>query len=139
MFQIVNQADSILARLEQVVGINQVDLAEFADNLENRPRALPWLCLLPPGGKSKGPDNASVVADHTWTVMIVAKSMLGPKGHMALMDDVLDSLAGFQPAGAGRPLYPTEWGMTNERVGEAAFASFVNFATIQMAAIDWSA
>lgn len=139
MFQIVNQANSILARLEEVVGVNQIDLAEFIDNLDNRPRTLPGLSLLPPGGKTKGPDNASVVADHSWTVMIVAKSVFGPRGHLELMDGVLDALTGFLPPGAGRPLSPAEWGMTNERVGEAAFASYVTFTTIQMAAIDWNA
>jgi len=139
MFEISEQIESILAKLAEIPGVNQVELSEFVDNIESRPRILPCLILLPPSGKPKGPENATVVADQSWTVMIAAKNVRGALGHGVLMDAVLDTLDGFQPVDGVRPLSPAEWGMTNERVGEAAFASYVTFTTVQMAATTWNA
>lgn len=139
MFSLVDQANSILAKLAEIQGLNQIDIAEFVDNLENRPRTLPGAGLLPPGGKPQKPENTIITADNSWMVVIVAKSILGPLGHLALMDSVLDTLSGFQPVTGIKPLVPVEWGLMNERIGEAAFASFVTFATSQRATIPWDA
>ena len=137
MFSLVDQANSILAKLAGIQGLNQIDIIEFVDNLENRPRTLPGASLLPPGGKPQDPKNAMITADNSWMVVIMAKSVLGPLGHLALMDSVLDTLSGFQPITGVKPLVPVEWGLMNERIGEAAFASFVTFATSQRAPMKW--
>ncbi|MGV0961861.1 MAG: hypothetical protein ACOYB1_18705 [Limnohabitans sp.] len=137
MFSIVEQADAILARLATIAGVNQIDIAEFIDNLENRPRTLPAVSLLPPAGKPKKQQNVIIEADNSWMVVIIAKSIIGPIGHLALMDSVLDALSGFQHISGIKPLVPVEWGLMNERIGEMSFASFVTFSTSQVASITW--
>jgi len=140
MFSLVDQADAILAKLAEVQGLSQIDIGEVVDSLESKPRALPSVSLLPPVGKPKKPENAITDADSSWMVVIVAKSVLGPLGHLAMMDKVMDTLAGFKPEVQGAmPLILAGWGLLEERIGEAGlFASHVTFTTTQRATIRWN-
>lgn len=136
MFNFNDQAEAIIARLQAVTGVNQVDLVEIIGAIDEKPRTYPSLSLVPPKGKPQNPENKIVTAENAWTVVIVARSTLGAVGHLALMDAVLDALAGYQPPGAIKPLVPVDWGLLNERL-DAGLASQVTFVSNQRASIVW--
>jgi hypothetical protein len=136
MFNFLPQAEAILARLQSVLGANQVDLLEVMGMIDEKPRVLPSLSLVPPKGKPLNPENKIITAENSWTVVIVARSIFGAQGHLALMDAVCDALGGYQPPGAIKPLVPVDWGLLNERL-EAGIASQVTFISSQRATIHW--
>lgn len=136
MFNFLAQAEDIIARLHAVTGVNQVDLVEALSAIDERPKVLPALSLLPPKGKPENPENKIFTAENAWTVVIVARSTLGVLGHLALMDAVLDALVGYQPPGAIKPLVPVDWGLLNERL-DAGLASQVTFVSNQRASVVW--
>lgn len=136
MFNLLGQATSIITRLETIQGLNQIEYIDALSDLENKPRILPSASLLLRIGGSKNPENMTFDAGNSWVVVIVAKNMLGPQGHLAIIDDVCDALSGFQPEGVVRPLLPETWGFL-ERVGEAACATHVTFTVGQRATIKW--
>ena len=136
MFNLLAQAEAILARLQAVTGVNHVDLVEIIGMVDEKPRVYPSLSLVPPKGKPLSPENKIITAENAWTVVIVARSTLGLQGHLALMDAVCDALGGYQPPGAIKPLVPVDWGLLNERL-EAGIASQVTFISSQRATIHW--
>jgi hypothetical protein len=69
-------------------------------------------------------------------VIVTAKSLLGAKGHLAMIDGLLDVLSGFSPEGTIRPLAPVKIEFF-DRIGEQASAYTVTFSTLQRATINW--
>lgn len=137
MFNLLSQATAIRARMTNIQGLNHLEYAELFSDMESKPRILPSASLLPPDGKVKDPENKIITTGNSWMVVIAARNVFGTLGHLALIDNVLDALSGFQPAGSIKPLAPISWGLLNERIGEEIFLSHVTFSTEQRATIIW--
>lgn len=137
MLNLLAQANSILARMVNVVGLNQVDLIESLDDVDSRPCVMPMAQLLLQSAVPKQPENKITDVGTAWTVIITAKSLLGPKGHLEMIDGLLDVLSGFQPDGTIRPLVPMKVEFF-DRIGEQASAYIVTFSTVQRATIQWN-
>lgn len=137
MLDLANQAQSILDRMATIVGLNTVDLIESIDDVERRPTVMPMAQLILGKALPATPENKTTTVDTSWMIVITAKSLLGAKGHMAIIDSLLDVLTGYQPAGTIRPLVPVKIEFF-DRIGEVASAYTVTFATIQRATIQWT-
>lgn len=137
MLSLSAQAQSIIDRMSTISGLNTVDLVESLDDVESRPMVLPMAQLILGKAVSTTPENKITTVDTSWTVVVTAKSLTGAKGHMAIIDGLLDVLTGFQPTGALRPLVPVKIEFF-DRIGEVASAYTVTFSTLQRATINWS-
>jgi len=136
MLNLLAQANSILTQMATVAGLNQTDLIESIDDVERQPYVLPMAQLLLHQAVPKLPENKISDVNTSWTVIVTARSLLGVKGHLAMIDGLLDVLSGFQPEGTIRPLSPVKIEFL-DRVGEQASAYAVTFSTLQRATINW--
>jgi hypothetical protein len=101
-------AEAIRQRLLTVVTPLKTCLLLQDAETTNNPASLPSAYVVmarasfsPAGG------NRSDVAT-TWQVLVRSKHMDGVGGVLALVDDVLDALTGFQPAAGIGPLQPVQ-------------------------------
>jgi len=138
MLNLAAQAESIIARMATVSGLNQVDQIDTLDDVDRQPMVMPMAQLLLKEATPKTPENKISDVATSWVVIVTAKSLLGPKGHLAIIDSLLDVVSGFQPTGALRPLAPVKIEFF-DRIGEEASAYTVTFSTVQRAAMTWSA
>ncbi len=136
MLYLADQAATIIAKLETITGLNQVDYLDGLDELARKPVVLPaaQLVLVESGIKRTGGSLAT--AESKWMVLIRAKSLTGPSGAMALADTVLDTLSGLQPVAGAGPLLPDKVRFYNNENEMAGYA--VTLVTTHRTAINWT-
>jgi len=130
MLMLREQAEAILEKLRDIPGLNFVDLTEEIDGEARRPVVYPAAQLVL-SAEPTSFDQRSISAKTSWTVLVMAKTIVGEHGLMAMVDAVLDALSGFQPVVGTALLAPTKVEFIDKSSGIAAYA--VTMATRQNA------
>ncbi len=107
MIGLNDQAASIVSQLENIGSLATVQHLRSEDNLRRRPAKLPEACLALYSATSKHNGRNLYNSTITWSVLVRSKKMDETGGALDLVDQVLDTLSGFQPPGCA-PLKPGE-------------------------------
>lgn len=135
MLQLNDQAASILARLNTLAGVNQTEYLDTPEDFESRPVRYPAVSLVLGEAVPGGPENMTTTVRVSWLVLVTAKNMTGSAGLLAVTDQVLGVLSGYQPLAGSRPLAPAKIEFL-ERNGEVSTYA-ITFITLQRAPMHW--
>jgi hypothetical protein len=132
MLKLTEQAEALVARLKTIDLFNQVGFLESIEGAGLRPAVLPMAQVVLAETSVKL-DHGQISANVSWGVLVTAKRMAGPGGLLALVDQVLNELSGFQAVVGARQLAPVKIEFIDRGGGDEASSYALTFTAIQTA------